>query len=97
MEINIGSLLTKRTYLNPDNEALYDVSADRRFSYEQLNERTNQVAHAMLSLGVKKGDRIALLMMNSHEYLTTFLRLQKLVVSWPLSIGALSPMNLSSF
>jgi len=86
MEINIGSLLTKRTYLNPDNEALYDVSANRRFSYKQLNERTNQVAHAMLSLGVKKGDRVALLMMNSHEYLTTFFAIAKIG-------GVVAPLN----
>lgn len=70
MQVNIGQLLTKRAQINPDLEALYDVAAGRRFDYRQLNERTNQVVNA-ISPAVKKGDRVALLMMNSHEFITT--------------------------
>jgi len=77
MQVNIGQLLTQRAYINPDLEALYDVAADRRFSYEQLNARSNQVAHAISPL-VKKGDRVALLMMNSHEFLTAFFAIAKI-------------------
>ena len=77
MQVNIGQLLTKRAYVNPDLEALYDVAAGRRFSYEQLNARSNQVAHAISST-VKKGDRVALLMMNSHEFLTAFFAIAKI-------------------
>ena len=58
MENNVGSILTKRTYLNPDSEALFDVAQSRRFTYEELNARTNQVAHGLLSLGVGKGDTV---------------------------------------
>ena len=57
MQANIGQLLTKRAYVNPDLEALFDVAADRRFNYEQLNSRTNQVANA-LAPNVRKGDRV---------------------------------------
>ena len=78
MENNVGSILTKRTYLNPDSEALFDVAQDRRFSYAELNDRTNQVAHGLLSLGIGKGDRVALLMMNCHEYVTTFFAVAKI-------------------
>ena len=78
METNIGSLLTKRTYLNPDSEALFDVAQDRRFTYTELNARTNQVAHGLLSLGVRKGDRVALLMMNSHEFVSSFFAVAKI-------------------
>ena len=77
MQVNIGQLLTKRAYVNPDLEALYDVAAGRRFSYEQLNARSNQVAHAISST-VNKGDRVALLMMNSHEVLTAFFAIAKI-------------------
>ena len=77
MQVNIGQLLTKRAYINPDLEALYDVAAGRRFSYEQLNARSNQVAHAISST-VNKGDRVALLMMNSHEFLTAFFAIAKI-------------------
>jgi len=77
MRNNIGQLLTKRAQINPDLEALYDVAAGRRFSYEQLNERSNQVANA-ISPTVSKGDRVGLLMMNSHEFLTAFFAIAKL-------------------
>ncbi|MFM8563046.1 MAG: acyl-CoA synthetase [Acidimicrobiia bacterium] len=77
MNANIGQLLTKRAYINPDLEALFDVAADRRFTYEQLNARTNQVANA-LAPNVRKGDRVGLLMMNSHEFVTSFFAIAKL-------------------
>ncbi len=77
MQINIGALLAKRALMNPTNEALFDVAADQRFTYAELNARTNQVAHGLLSLGVAKGDRVALLMMNSHEFVTTFFAIAK--------------------
>jgi acyl-CoA synthetase (AMP-forming)/AMP-acid ligase II len=77
MRVNIGQILTKRAHINPDLEALYDVAAGRRFTYAELNDRTNQVASA-LSGRVKKGDRVALLMMNSHEFITAFFAIAKL-------------------
>ena len=77
MRNNIGAILAKRTLMNPTNEALFDVAADRRFTYTELNDRTNQVAHALLASGVQKGDRVALLMMNSHEFVTSFFAVAK--------------------
>lgn len=77
MRVNIGQILSKRAYINPDLEALYDVAAGRRFTYEELNARTNQVANALAGR-VSKGDRVALLMMNSHEYITAFFAVAKL-------------------
>jgi acyl-CoA synthetase (AMP-forming)/AMP-acid ligase II len=78
MNNNIGSILTKRTLLNPTNEALFDVAQGVRFSYDELNNRTNQVANGLRSLGVKKGDRVALLMMNCHEFVTSFFAIAKI-------------------
>ena len=75
---NIGHVLSKRAFMSPANEALFDVAADRRFTYAELDARTNQVANGLLSLGVAKGDRVALLMMNSHEFVTTFFAIAKI-------------------
>jgi acyl-CoA synthetase (AMP-forming)/AMP-acid ligase II len=77
MQSNIGAILSKRAHMNPDNEALFDVSANKRFTYRELNDRTNQVVNALSPL-MKKGDRIALLMMNSHEFITAFFAIAKL-------------------
>lgn len=77
MNSNIGYILTKRALLNPDNEALFDVWANKRFTYAELNDRTNQVVNAISPI-VKKGDRVALLMMNSHEFISAFFAIAKL-------------------
>ena len=78
MQTNIGSLLTKRTLMNPTNEALYDVTQEQRFTYAELNDLTNQVANGLLAKGVKPGDRVALLLMNSTEFVTTFFAVAKI-------------------
>ena len=72
LPINIGDFLTKRAELNPDKEALYDATMNKRFSYRELNARANQVCHALQSLGLKHGDRLALLAFNGHEYIESF-------------------------
>ena len=78
MNTNIGSLLTKRTLMNPSNEALFDVVQGQRFTYLELNDLTNTVAHGLLARGVKPGDRVALLLMNSTEFITTFFAIAKI-------------------
>ena len=78
MKNNVGFVLSKRAHMNPANEALFDVAAGRRFTYAELDQRTNQVANGLLELGVRKGDRVALLMMNSHEFVTSFFAIAKI-------------------
>ncbi|MCE2764822.1 MAG: AMP-binding protein, partial [Ilumatobacteraceae bacterium] len=78
MTINIGNLLARRAHVNAKMEALYDVAADRRFTYAELNAETNRAAQLLVRAGVKKGDRVGLLLMNSAEYLTSFFATAKL-------------------
>ncbi|NND76010.1 MAG: long-chain fatty acid--CoA ligase [Ilumatobacter sp.] len=78
MRNNIGLHLTKRALLNPDREAIFDVTAGKRFTYAQANARSNRVANAMTSAGVAKGDRVATLLMNGHEFVEAFYGLGKI-------------------
>ena len=78
MSINIGNLLARRAHINGSIEALYDVAADRRYTYAELNSETNKVASLLVDAGVKKGDRVALLQMNSAEFMTAFFATAKL-------------------
>ena len=75
---NIGLLLSKRAMLNPDLEAVYDVATDRRLTYSELDQRCNRIANALAELGVQRGDRVALLQMNSVEFVETFLAIAKI-------------------
>src|SRR5882672_3487318 len=45
------------------------VHAGRRVSYADFDRQTNRAAHALIGLGVEKGDRVTLALGNSVEYL----------------------------
>ena len=49
-----------------------------RLSFHQLNERVNQLANALVSEGVNPGDRVALCLMNSVEFIESFLAVAKM-------------------
>ena len=72
MEINVGSLMAKRAYLSPMLEAVVEPVLGRRHTFSELNQHINLVANALLGLGVRKGDRVALLLMNGAEFVESF-------------------------
>ncbi len=43
------------------------VSEEGRFTYSELSDMANQIAHALVSLGVKKGDRVVIFLDNCVE------------------------------
>lgn len=62
----------KRSAANaPDKEAL--VYNDRRLTYAECQQAVMNLAGNFLKLGVKKGDRIAVIMPNSPEYFFTYM------------------------
>jgi len=75
---NIGGYLGKRAHTNPNLEAVVDPATSRRLTYAQVDRRANKVANAMIDLGVKKGDRVAILMMNGVEFFESFMGLAKI-------------------
>ena len=86
MRDNVGLFLSKRASLSPNLEAFVDVASGLRLSYKELNERSNQIAHVLRDRGIKKGDRVALLMLNCPAYLEVFFALAKIgAVTVPLN------------
>lgn len=51
----------------PGQTALVD--GERRVTYGELEKRVNQAAHAFLAMGVKPGDRVALMMKNGIPFI----------------------------
>jgi fatty-acyl-CoA synthase len=70
---NLGNILARNAALSgfPERTAVVDVGPDgeRRISYRTLDQRANRFAHALTSLGVKKGDRVFVLLPNRVETL----------------------------
>ncbi|WP_242214722.1 class I adenylate-forming enzyme family protein [Bacillus cereus group sp. BfR-BA-01383] len=59
-------LLQKRAMQSPNLEAL--VGGEKRYLFQQYNERVNQLAHYLLHCGVQRGDRIGILCKNNHPF-----------------------------
>ena len=87
MQMNIGQFLTRRAFLSPSVEAMVEPAiAGRRFDFRELNARCNRVAHALRGSGVRRGDRVALLLMNGAEFVESFFAVAKVgAVNVPLN------------
>ena len=64
--------LDKRAKLTPDRVALIDYASAAETSYAEWNKRANRTANYLRSLGIGKGDRVAVYAMNRPEYLDLF-------------------------
>ncbi len=53
------------------------VSGDIRLSYTELDEASNKIANALIAMGVNKGDRVAMLLSNSPEFVIIFFGIVK--------------------
>lgn len=78
MKNNIGLLLSKRAVINPDREAYVDSSSGLRLTFDELNQRCNQIANGLRTLGIKPGDRVAIALMNSAEFVETYFAIAKI-------------------
>ena len=78
MQRNIGLWLTKRALMNPGREAYVDGDLDVRLTFAELNTRCNRIANAFVAAGVEKGERVALLLMNSAEFTEAYFALAKI-------------------
>jgi len=67
----IADMLRRTRYHVPDKPAL--VFGDHCLSYTQLEAECNQVANALLDLGLKKYDRVAILAHNTLHHVLTWL------------------------
>jgi len=73
--MNLGQNLKINARKFPNTVALKDSS--RSFTYPELNQRVNRLANGLLSLGLNKGDKVAVFMENSIEIVEIFMATAK--------------------
>jgi len=78
MTTNIGLMLRQRATVSTSAEAFVEPSTNTRATWADMNALANKCAAVMSSLGVKQGDRVALLMHNSIEFAALFYGAAKL-------------------
>jgi acyl-CoA synthetase (AMP-forming)/AMP-acid ligase II len=88
--LNLGQILKVNAKKFPNTVALKD--SERAFTYPETNRRVNKLAHSLLSLGLEKGDRVAVLLENSIEIVELYLATAKTgLVIVPINFRLIGP------
>src|SRR5437764_13331626 len=68
------------------------VCGDTHYTWEEFDQRTDALARGLASLGVVRGDRVAVLMLNCHRYLELYYACARMgAVIVPLNIRLARP------
>lgn len=88
--MNLKLMLEKTASEVPQQTAI--VLGSRKVSYRELDETSNKIANALISLGIKKGDHVAILMSRTPEWIINcFGALKAGAASVLLDAGAKAP------
>lgn len=81
---NVAELLLLNTNRFPDKTAI--VYKESRITYCTLNQRVNQIVHALHKLGVSHGEKIGYMLPNSNQLVEVYFAIQKLgAIAVPLN------------
>lgn len=94
MNINVGQLLTFRANTFPHQEAVVDLYRKTRFTYEEFNQRVNQLVRWFKENNINKEDRIAIISKNSTSLAIILYAAAKagvivLPINWRLQVDEL--------
>ena len=82
--MNTAEFLSIANLISPEKEAV--IFEDKRFTYNQLNSRANQLANKLTSWGVGAGDRVGLMQVNCNEVVEAYFACAKVgAIFVPLS------------
>ncbi|MFH1640639.1 MAG: long-chain fatty acid--CoA ligase [Candidatus Omnitrophota bacterium] len=72
---NLGELLSTSAKEHSNRTAI--VFEQKKISYKSLDELTDSIASGLIGLGIRKNDKVALLLENSPEFLTGYYSILK--------------------
>lgn len=68
IELTIGDFFDQTVERYPDKEALVSAHQNIRLTYRELQQKVNQLASAMIRMGLQKGDRVGIWSHNNVEW-----------------------------
>ena len=74
--MNLKQMLERAAERYADKTVI--VMGGRRLCYAELDGASNRIANALVGIGIGKGDRVALLLTNSPEFVTTYFGVVKI-------------------
>ncbi len=85
IQVTVDQLLSSALLFDEKKEVIYD--GYRRLTYLDLQTEATWIASGLQSLGVKKGDRVAVCLPNWHEFIVVLFSLSKIgAILIPLNI-----------
>lgn len=69
-KITVADLVSQAAERYPDKNALHFF--DFQLTYSELQKKIEQMGHGLKSLGVKKGDRVGIMLPNCPQYLVSY-------------------------
>lgn len=66
----LGDFLEKMVKKDPNQEFMVYPDRDLRFTYEEFDNRVNQMAKGLMEIGIKKGDHVGIWAKNVPDWLT---------------------------
>lgn len=91
-----GRLIREQATAQPSSLLIASHHQSKSLTYQEANQRSDDLARGLAELGVKAGDRVAILMGNELEYVETFLACAKLGALITLANYAYSEQELRS-
>lgn len=82
--MNVGQILNLMANKSPAQTAI--IFEEKRFTYKDFNERVNRLAQALLQMGLRKADKVAVLLFNSNQFVETYFATAKIG-------GVFTPVN----
>jgi fatty-acyl-CoA synthase len=82
--MDVGQILTLNAHKYPNRTAI--LFEDKRLTYLEFNDRVNQLAHSLLRMGLKKGEKVAALLFNSNHFVEAYFATAKVA-------GVFTPVN----
>ena len=91
--MDVKYLISRAARQYPDHIAVIDK--DTRLTFREINDRANRLANGLLDLGIKKGDRVGVLLQNCSAFIEIDFALAKSgIVRIPLNARLGAPDHL---
>ncbi len=88
--MNLGELVARNARTVPNKEGV--IYGQARYTWREVNERCNAVANSLIAAGVKKGDKVAMWMSNTDNFVFAFYGIVKTgAVVVPLNFRLAAP------
>ncbi|WP_430785723.1 AMP-binding protein [Virgibacillus flavescens] len=71
LNLTVGELLEKQVNLYPNHEAVVYPELNLRKTYKEFDDMVNQAAKGFISLGIEKGENVAIWADNKPEWITS--------------------------